>query len=290
MADTPTIAVTGATGQLGRRVVAALRDRGAPADRIVALVRDTDRAAAELPGVEVRRFDYDVPETLAPALDGVDRLLLISAPEPGHRVPQHRAVIDAAKQAGVATVFYTSIEAGDGGPATSVNPLSSEHAATEAYLDESGTDHVLLRNGWYTENYIGELTSAPASGGVLSSAADGRVASASRDDYADAAAAALLLPEPQRVYHLTGDTAWSVEDLAAALSEVTGADIAARRVSPDEQRAALASAGVPDLWVDMAVGIDGAVRAGELGTTTGDLSRLTGRPTTPLIETLRAAS
>lgn len=285
-----TIAVTGSTGQLGRGVIAALRDRGVAADRIVALARDPERAAAAFPGIEVRAFDYDAPEGLVAALDGVDRLLLVSGSEPGRRIPQHSAVIDAAVEAGVGTVFYTSLEAGEGGPAASINPLGAEHAATEAKLAASGLRHVVLRNGWYSENYLGDLASAPATGVVLSSAGDGRIASAARADYADAAAAALLLDDPAPLYRLTGDTAWSIEDHAAALTEATGTPITARRVEPDQHRAALLTAGVPEGYAAFAVAIDAAVRAGELGSVTGDLSGLIGRATTPLVDTLRAAS
>lgn len=281
-----TIAVTGATGQLGTLVVTALLDRGVAADQVVALVRSPEKAAALADrGVTVRAFDYDSAD--AAALAGVDRLLLISGTEFGKRAQQHAAVIDVAAAAGVGIVYYTSVEAGEAGPEASVNPVSPEHAATEAHLAGAAVRGVVLRNGWYHENYLANLQSAGATGTVLTSAGDGKVASASRADFADAAAAALLLEDPAPLYRLTGDTAWSTEDLAADLSTVLGREITVTRVDADAQRAALAGTGLDEGTVGFVVAVDEAIARGELGAVTGELSALTGRPTTPLVDVLR---
>ncbi|GAA2182068.1 SDR family oxidoreductase [Brooklawnia cerclae] len=279
-------AVTGATGALGTLVINALADR-VPADQIVALVRDLGKAAPlAARGVTVREFDYDRSDTLAPALDSVDRLLLISSNQVGRRFAQHKAVIDAAVGAGVSRIAYTSLL---GAKATS-NPLASEHVATEDYLAESGVTPVLLRNGWYTENFVGTLHSAAQTGTVLTSAGEGRVASAARADYAEAAAAALAADRPSGIYELSGDVAWTQADLAAAIGEVLGREITVHDVSPAEHASILAEAGVDAGAAGFAVAIDATIAAGELGIVTGDLSRLIGRPTTPLIDTLRAAA
>ncbi|MEJ7647541.1 MAG: SDR family oxidoreductase [Nakamurella sp.] len=283
-----TIAITGATGALGTHVVEALLDRGIAAGDIVALARNTMKAAplAEK-GVTVRAFDYDAPD--ASALAGVDRLLLISGNEFGKRVAQHTAVIDAAKEAGVALVAYTSVDSPAEPLSSSTNPVAPEHAGTEEYLAASGVDHVLLRNGWYNENYLGELQTAAQSGGVLSSAGDGTVASASRRDYAEAAAAVLTADAPKPLYRLAGDVASSTADRAAALTEVLGRPISVNQVTPEQQNEILTGAGLDAGTAGFAVAVDQAVARGELAGSGNDLSTLIGRPTTPLIDTLRAA-
>lgn len=280
-----TIAVTGATGALGTLVVDALLER-VPATEIVALVRDLEKAVplAEK-GVTVRHFDYDQPQSLARELDDVTDLLLISGNAVGQRFDQHRAVIDAAVTAGVRRLVYTSVLHAD----TATLPVAPEHVQTEQYLADAGIAHVLLRNGWYHENYLGELQTAPSTGTVLTSAGDGRVASAARADYAAAAAIVLTTPEAQPVYELSGDVAWSFDDLAAALSEVTGTQIEVARVDADSQRETLLGAGLDAGLVEFIVAVDAGIAAGELADVNGQLSSLIGRPTTPLVEVLRGA-
>jgi NAD(P)H dehydrogenase (quinone) len=279
-------AVTGATGHLGGIAVRRLLARGIPAAQVVALVRDPARAAdlAAL-GVDVRRFDYDEPTTLAPALTGVDALLLVSGSEVGRRVAQHTAVIDAAAAAGVHRLVYTSGPHAD----TSINPLMPEHAATEAYLAAAGLPHLVLRNGWYNENYVGALDEARATGVLLTATGEGRVASAARADYAEAAANALAGDETG-VLTLTGDVAWTYDDLAALVAQVLGREVHAEHVTVEEKVARLVAAGVPEGGAAFGAGIDAAIAAGELGDLTGDLHRLLGHPTTPLADTLRAAA
>ncbi len=147
------IVVTGATGQLGRLVIDALLKR-VPAEHIVAAVRNVEKAQplAEL-GVHVRQANYDDPDSWQAALQGAEKVLLISSSEIGQRVNQHRAVIEAAKRQGVALLAYTSLLHADSSPLG----LAQEHRETEALIHASGVPYVLLRNGWYTENYTQEL-------------------------------------------------------------------------------------------------------------------------------------
>ncbi len=282
-----TLAVTGATGHLGRLVVEHLISRGTTADQIVALVRRPE-AAADLAsqGVAVRHFDYEQPDQLAAALNEVDSLLLVSGNEFGRRAAQHQGVIDAAKAAGVSRIVYTSAPDAD----VSINPVAPEHKATEAALVASGVPHVILRNGWYHENYLADLSSAAQSGEILTAAGEGRVASAARSEYAEAAAVVLASAEVGRTYTLSGDVAWSFDDLAADLATVLGRPVSVHRVSPEAKAEALAGFGLDPGMVGFVVGVDAAIAAGELGFTNGELSALIGRPTAPIIETLRAAS
>lgn len=281
-----TVAVTGATGHFGQLVIEHLLARGTAPGEIVALVRDPGRAdALAAAGIVVREFDYDAPQALAPALEGVDSLLLVSGTAFGRRAEQHRAVIDAAKAAGVSRVLYTSSPAAD----DSINPVAPEHKATEEYLTSVGVPHVVLRNGWYHENYLQTLSAAAQTGEVLTAAGDGRVASAARSDFAEAAAVVLLSAEVGRVYELSGDVAWSFDELAADLATVLGREVVVHRVSGAEEVSMLTAAGVDAGTAGFAAGIDAAIAAGELGRVTGELSTLIGHPTAPLIDTLKAA-
>ena len=281
-----TLAVTGATGHLGRLAIDHLLARGAAPADVIALVRRPE-AAADLAalGVTVRAFDYDRPEALAPALGGVTSLLLVSGTAFGKRAVQHQAVIAAARAAGVGRVVYTSAPSAD----ASINPVAPEHKATEEALVTSGVPFVILRNGWYHENYLPDLASAAQTGEILTAAGDGRVASASRSDYAEAAAVVLAGGETGLTYTLGGDVAWNFDDLAADLSDVLGRPVSVRRVSGEEKAAMLASFGVDPGTAGFAVGVDAAIAAGELAIETGDLSRLIGHPTSPIIDVLREA-
>ncbi|TQL47732.1 NAD(P)H dehydrogenase (quinone) [Homoserinimonas aerilata] len=282
-----TLALTGATGHLGRLVLESLLARGVAPDDIVAIGRDTSKLAdfAER-GVQLRTADYSKPETLAAAFEGVDRLLLISGSEVGQRVKQHGNVIDAAKDAGVGFIAYTSAPRAD----TSDLVLAPEHKATEQLIRDSGIPFSFLRNGWYTENYVQVAQQAKHTGLIIASLGDGTVASASRKDFADAAAVVLAGPGHENsVYELSGDTAWGYEELAQVVSDIVGREVTYKRVSSKEHRTILTKAGLPMGQAGFVVSLDTNTRDGALGLVTGDLARLIGRPTTPLAEGLAEA-
>ena len=282
-----TILVTGATGQLGHLVIDNLLARGVEPSAIRAGARDVARAADLADrGVQVVALDYDAPETVAAAVDGVDALLLISSSEVGKRAAQHQAVIGAARAAGVKKLVYTSASKAT----TSDLVLAPEHKATEEAIVASGVPAVILRNNWYTENYVADVARAKETGVIAASVGDGRVASASRIDYAEAAAVALTEDgHIGRVYELGGDVAWSFEELAAAASELTGRDVRYTPLTTAEHAAALEAAGLDAGTVGFVTALDANIRDGALAETDGTLSRLLGRPTTPLDEGLRAA-
>jgi NAD(P)H dehydrogenase (quinone) len=279
-----TYAVTGATGKLGRLAVAALLDRGVPAADVVALVR-TPAKAAELAerGVTVREGDYDRPDTLAPALDGVERLLLVSGDAVGQRVRQHSAVVDAAKAAGVQRIVYTSILRAD----SSTLPLAPEHKATEDLLRQSGIAYTLLRNSWYLENYTDQVGQYLERGEIVGAAGNGRVAAAPRSDYAAAAAAALVANGHDDATYELGGPPFTFPELAEALSEVTGRTIRYRDVSLPDFTAALLAAGLDEGTAQFVTALEAGTAAGELDTDAADLERLLGRPATPLRDALR---
>ena len=271
-----TIAITGSTGQLGRLVVNKLKAKAPSAD-IVALAR-TPAKAADL-GVAVREADYARPETLAPALAGVDTLLLISSSEIGQRAAQHRNVIDAAKRAGVKQMVYTSLLHAD----TSPIDLAEEHRQTEAALTASGIPFTILRNGWYTENHTGSLGGALAGDAFIGSAGDGRISSATRADYAEAAVAVLTSEGHNgRIYELAGDGAYTLADLAGEISRQTGRPIPYKDLPQAEYAAALAGFGLPEGLARAIAGWDVEASKGALFDDGRQLSRLIGRPTTPL--------
>ncbi|MFF9869731.1 SDR family oxidoreductase [Streptomyces sp. NPDC013953] len=281
------IVITGATGQLGRLVIAELLERGVPAAGIAAVVRDKQKATglAER-GIELRIADHNRPESLAGAFGAGDRVLLISGSEVGQRVPQHAAVISAAKAAGVAQLAYTGVL---GGPDADFE-LAAEHKATERLILDSGLPYTLLRNGWYTENYTAHLATVLEHGAVVSNTGEGRVASAARADYA-AAAAVVLTGEGHlgTVYELSGDVAWSMSEYAAEVTRRSGRTVVHRDVPAEAHLAVLTGAGVPEPFAAILVDVDEAIRRGRLAGTGGDLARLIGRPTTPLADTVAEA-
>jgi len=281
-----TVAVTGATGLLGGHVLSELLDRGLEPGRLRAVGRNAtalDAIGAEH-GIDTVQASYDAPETLVPALDGVATLVLISSSEAGRRIGQHRNIIAAARAAGVGRLVYTSLLHADRKQIS----LAAEHEATEELIAESGLPATILRNGWFSENYLGALRQAESTGVHLTSVGEGLVASAGRRDYAAAAAVAALDDEhAERTYELSGDTAWPQTELVTAFGSVLGREIELRQLSRAEHAAALLESGLDPAVVDYLVGIDESCRAGALADTTGDLSRLTGRPTTPLVDTLR---
>ncbi|WP_418958515.1 SDR family oxidoreductase [Streptomyces tritici] len=282
------IVVTGATGQLGRLVIDELLAT-VPAQTVAAVVRDKEKAAdlAER-GVELRTADYDRPETLEGVFREGERVLLVSGSEVGRRVPQHTAVIEAAKAAGVAQLAYTGIL---GGPEADFE-LAAEHKETERRILDSGLPYTFLRNGWYSENYTAHLAPVLAHGAVVGNAGDGRIASAARADYAAAAAAVLTGPAGEhlnRAYELSGDTAWSLAEYAAEVGRRTGREIAYRNVPAAAHLDILTGAGVPAPFAAILVDVDEAIGRGALAATSGDLARLIGRPTTPIADTIAAA-
>lgn len=280
------IVVTGASGQLGRMVIEELLHK-LPAGQIVAVVRSPDRVQDLADrGVQVRQGDYDQPETLKAALKGADKLLLISSNQVGRRFEQHKAVIEAAKRAGVKLLAYTSILHAD----TSPMGLAGEHKQTEALLKASGIPLVLLRNGWYTENYTASIPAALQHGVFLGSAGDGRIASAARADYAAAAAAALLRDDQAgKVYELAGDEAYTLSGLAEEVSRQSGQTVTYRNLSEGDFKAALIGAGLPEWVAGMLAESDIGASKGGLFDDQRQLSRLIGRPTTPLASLVKAA-
>lgn len=279
-------AVTGASGQLGRLVIDALLKSTKP-HNVVALVRDPAKAddfAAR--GVAVRAFDYDDPTTLVPALDGVDRLLLISSSEVGSRLAQHQAVIDAAKAAGVGYIAYTSILHADTNPMN----LAVEHRATEAAIAASGVSYAILRNSWYTENHVVSAAPAIEHGAFLGSAGDGRISSASRKDYADAAAAVLADGSVEtRAFELAGDYAYTLTEFAAAIGEISSRPVIYKDLPEADYREVLESVGLPAQIADMLAESDAKAAHDTLYDDGRALSTLIGRPTTPWRTTLEGA-
>ncbi len=278
-----TIAITGATGQLGRLIVERLKTRVAPA-RLRALVR-TPAKAADL-GIQALEADYDRPSTLAAALAGVDTLMLVSSSEVGRRTEQHRHVIEAARAAGVRRIVYTSLLHAD----TSELSLAGEHRDTERMLKDSGLAWTILRNGWYTENYMGSVPGALAGGVLVGSAGQGRIASAARADYAEAAAVVLAdAGHEGRTYELAGDSAYTLDELAAELSRQSGRTIPYRDLPEADYAAILAGHGLPPDLARAIAGWDAGASRGALFDDGHQLSALIGRPTTPLSESVAAA-
>lgn len=279
------IAVTGATGHLGQRVIHNLLNTH-DAQKIVAIVRNPAKAQqiAEK-NVLVRQADYSDPAALALALQGVEKLLLISSSEVGQRAAQHRNIIDAAKTAGVQLIAYTSLLRAD----TSPLGLHEEHVETENYLAQSGVPFVLLRNGWYSENYLASVPAALEHGVFIGSAGDGKIASATREDYAAAAATVLSLDnQAGKVYELAGDSAWTLSELADKISTLTGKTVVYQNLSEADFAATLKQAGLPDAIATMLADSDIGASKGGLFDDSHQLSRLIGRPTTSIDDSLKA--
>ncbi|WP_288875319.1 SDR family oxidoreductase [uncultured Kosakonia sp.] len=277
------IALTGATGQLGQFVVEALL-KTVPAKEIVAIVRNPAKAEAlSKQGLIVRQGDYNDQAALTQALAGVEKLLLISSSEVGQRAAQHRNVINAAKAAGVKFIAYTSLLHAD----TSPLGLHVEHVETEKLLAESGIPFTLLRNGWYSENYLASAPAALAHGVFIGAAGEGKIASATRADYA-AAAARVISEEGHagKVYELAGDKAWTLSDLAALLSEASGKKVVYQNLSEADFAAALKGAGLPDGLAEMLADSDIGASKGGLFDDSQTLSKLIGRPTTSIADSV----
>ena len=280
------IAITGATGQLGNLVIEQLLQLTA-AQNIVALVRKIDKAEHfKVHGIEPREFDYDRPETLVPALLGIDKLLLISANEIGRRTPQHQAVIDAAKVAGVPYLAYTSLLRAD----TSPLGLAQEHRETEKLIQDSGITYTFLRNNWYSENYLAGVAHTIEIGTLFGAAQDGRISSASRIDYAEAAAKVLTSTgHENKTYELAGSESFSLSDLATFIGQAVNKDIIYQNLSAEEYTQGLTQAGLPAGLVDVIVDADIQTIQGAMYSDSKDLEQLIGHKTTSIQDAIKAA-
>ncbi|MEC7763958.1 MAG: SDR family oxidoreductase [Pseudomonadota bacterium] len=277
--------ITGASGQLGALVLDALDSKLAKADTAVLVRKDADRERFAAAGYDVRVADYTDAEALKAAFTGIERLLLISSSEVGQRAVQHGNVIDAAKAAGVGFIAYTSILAADRSPLA----LAEEHRATEALLAGSGISHTLLRNGWYSENIAMSAEQDLALGQHFGAAGDGKFATAPRADFAAAAATVLTGPEHDgKTYELGGDSAYTLTDYAVTLSEIAGKDVAYVDMPQEAFTQALVGAGLPEGFAGILADSDHNARDGWLDTSSNDLSKLIGRPTAPIADTIRA--
>ncbi|EGT0644895.1 SDR family oxidoreductase [Citrobacter sp.] len=278
------IAITGATGQLGQHVIETLL-KTIPASQIVAIVRNPAKATAlSQQGITVRQADYSDEAAFTTALQGIDKLLLISSSEVGQRAPQHRNVINAAKAAHVKFIAYTSLLHADRSPLG----LADEHVATEKMLAESGIAYALLRNGWYTENYLASAPAALEHGVFIGAAGEGKIASATRADYA--AAAARVISEDGhagKIYELAGDAGWTLSQLAAELAKQSGKKVVYQNLSEADFAAALKSVGLPAGLADMLADSDVGASKGGLFDDSHTLSKLIGRPTTSLADSVK---
>ncbi|ARC41835.1 SDR family NAD(P)-dependent oxidoreductase [Citrobacter braakii] len=278
------IAITGATGQLGQHVIESLL-KTVPASQIVAIVRNPAKATTlSQQGITVRQADYSDEAALTTALQGIDKLLLISSSEVGQRAPQHRNVINAAQAAHVKFIAYTSLLHAD----TSPLGLADEHVATEKMLAESGIAYALLRNGWYTENYLASAPAALEHGVFIGAAGEGKIASATRADYA--AAAARVISEDGhagKTYELAGDTGWTLSQLAAELAKQSGKKVVYQNLSEADFAAALKGVGLPAGLADMLADSDTGASKGGLFDDSHTLSKLIGRPTTSLADSVK---
>lgn len=277
------IVVTGATGQLGRLVVEGLLER-LPAGKIAAAVRSPEKAGwAVEQGVDVRKADYDEPDTLSSAFEGADKVLLVSGSEVGKRVAQHKAVVEAARKTGVTHLVYTSAPRADTSPLV----LAPDHKATEEAIRASGLTYTFLRNCWYSEGYTQSIEQGARTGNFVGSAGNGRVASATRADYAAAAVEVLTgNGHGNKIYELSGDVAWTRAELATEIGKAARREVTYTDLSPEEHKAALTEAGLPAPVVDLVAGIDANIKDGVLSATPGDLRALIGRPTTPIADTV----
>jgi NAD(P)H dehydrogenase (quinone) len=279
------IAIFGATGLLGGHVIDELLERGIPAGDILALGRNTERLA-KLAGRGLRTagVDLDDVDRTAATLSGVDKVLLISVSDPGQRVQQHANAIEAARQAGVQHLIYTSALQAP----TTILELAADHKATEELVTESGIQATFLRNGWYTENHVQDFAAASGNGAIANSVGEGRLATAPRKDYAEAAAVVLTTAGHEgKAYELSGDTAWNYDEFTATAGEVLGTPVSYRALTAEEEREQLLAFGLDAGTAGFLVTLNTNTRDGALAHTSGDLARLIGRPTETLQTTMR---
>lgn len=277
------IGITGATGQLGRLAIEALKNR-APDATIVALVRDVAKAA-DL-GVAARYADYTKPESIAEAVKGLDKLVLISSSDLTDRAGQHLNVINAAKGSGIERLIYTSILNATDSPLV----FAADHKVTEIIINKSGLQHTLLRNGWYTENYTDSLAGALEHGAMPGCSKSGRVSSASRKDYAEAIAVAAIETESgNRVYELAGDTAYTRTELAEEVARQTGKPFTYNDVPVEAYAGILEDFGLPTGFAATLADADAQCANGALFDDSKTLSTLIGRATTPMADSVKTA-
>jgi NAD(P)H dehydrogenase (quinone) len=279
------IVVTAASGQLGRAVVESLLARGADPASVVATSRRPETLAdlAER-GVDVRRADYSDSASLRAALEGAEKVLLVSGDEFGQRVAQHTAVIEAAVAAGAGLLAYTSAPYA----ATTSLALAAEHAATEKVLVDAAVDHVLLRNAWYVENYTGQVETY-LEHGLVGATGDGRVSVALRREYAEAAATVLLTDGHAGATYELGGEAVTLDEIAAAVGEATGREVTHHDVPVAELEKILLGAGLPEPAAQTFADVDRGIAAGELEVPVDDLTRLLGRAPLGLRDAVREA-
>lgn len=279
-----TYGITGATGAFGRLAVQHFLALGIAPESLVAVVRDEEKARdLKDKGIVVRRGDYTDPASLSAALQGVDRLLLVSGNEIGQRFAQHKNVMDAARKAGVRLIAYTSIIQAD----TSVNPLAGEHNATEEYLKATGTGWIILRNNWYAENHGGDVASARQTGVVAAGAGKGKIGSALRSEYAEAAVKALVAGEAGRTWELAGPL-WDFDEFASTLGKILGTPVSYRSITEGEKARMLQGLGMPGGVAAFFAAVDTSIAAGSLAHTSGDLETLLGRRPADLETQLRS--
>jgi len=279
------IAVTGASGQLGQFVISQLLER-TEAKNIVALVRNPEKVSGlSSKGIEVRAFDYSHEgDKLSAQLSGIDKLLLISSSEVGQRTVQHQNVINAAKLANVKFIVYTSLLKADTSPLL----LAQEHVETEQYLKTSNIAYTLLRNSWYNENYAMGLAQAVEQGKIFGATHHGKIASASRLDYATAAAVVLTQEgHENKVYELAGDTSYTLDDVAKWASEISKKEVIYQDLSKEEYQALLIQVGLPEGFASVLTDSDEGVSKNALYSNSKDLHQLIGRATTSMQETIK---
>ncbi len=275
------IAITGSTGQLGKLVIEQLT-KLTDKNKLVALARDLEKAKSL--GIESRVFDYTKPEQLKDSLVGIEKLLIISGSEIGQRLVQHKNIIDAAKLAGVQHLVYTSLLHAD----SSTLSLAAEHKETEKLIKDSGITYTILRNGWYTENFLGSLSSILSSSKVFAASGSGKISSATREDYALAAAKVLTTPgHENKTYELAGDSAFNKQEFADAIAKVTNQPISFQNLSAEDYKNLLVQVGLPEGFADFLAQTDIEIEKDQLFSKSKDLSQLIGRPTTTLEEAIK---
>jgi NAD(P)H dehydrogenase (quinone) len=279
------ILITGATGHLGGLAIQhLLHKKGVPASQIVALARDVNKASAlsEL-GIEVRQGDFLDPASLDKAFAGITKLLFIPTPDEDNtlRVLQNANVAKAARNAGIKHIAYTGFAFAE----ESTSPLASVHLATEYAIRTTNIPYTFLRNSFYADVFVNpSLKASVEHGAIVTNANDGKVNAASRNDLALAAATVLSEEgHENKAYNLVSHQPWTFDELAEAVSEVSGKKVVHHRVSFEEQTSVLVKAGLPEPVAAMFAGIYASIANGETAAATDDLQKLIGDPT-PLKE------